>query len=94
MYILQITKRRIGPVFVFNVQIPDQVECLAVFACYIPRMDVMLDFICMGPVDLSEARRKRQNTKCNLKILVHSWTRTHNPEISSLAGLVECFPFK
>ena len=32
MYILQITKRRIGPVLAFNVQIPDQVECLAVFA--------------------------------------------------------------
>ena len=31
MYILQITKRRIGPVLAFNVQIPDQVECLAVF---------------------------------------------------------------
>ena len=28
MYILQITKRRIGPVLAFNVQIPDQVECL------------------------------------------------------------------
>ena len=30
---LQITKRRIGPVLAFNVEIPDQVECLAVFAC-------------------------------------------------------------
>ena len=26
-------KRRIDPVLAFNVQIPDQVECLAVFAC-------------------------------------------------------------
>ena len=26
-------------------------------------MDVMLDFICMGPSDLPGARRKRQNTK-------------------------------
>ena len=34
MYILQITKRRIGPVLAFNVQIPDQVECLTVFACW------------------------------------------------------------
>ena len=42
----------------------------------------MLDFICMGPVDLSGARRKRKNTKW--KILAHSGTRTHNPEISSL----------
>ena len=30
---------------------------------YISRMDVMLDFICMGPVDLPGSRRKRQNTK-------------------------------
>ena len=30
---------------------------------YIPRMNVMLDFICMGPVDLPGAHRKRQNTK-------------------------------
>ena len=29
---------------------------------YIPRMDVMLDFICMGPADLPGAHRKRQNT--------------------------------
>ena len=28
MYILHITKRCIGPVLAFNVQIPDQVECL------------------------------------------------------------------
>ena len=33
MYILQKTRRHIGPVLVFNVQIPDKVECLAVFAC-------------------------------------------------------------
>ena len=26
-------------------------------------MDVMLDFICMGAVDLPGVRRKRQNTK-------------------------------
>ena len=26
-------------------------------------MNVMLDFICMAPVDLSGARRKRQNAK-------------------------------
>ena len=30
---------------------------------YISPMDVMLDFICMGPVDLTGARRKRHNTK-------------------------------
>ena len=27
MYILQISKRRIGPVLAYNLQIPDQVEC-------------------------------------------------------------------
>ena len=49
---------------------------------YIPRMDVMLDFIRMGSVDLSEARRKRQNTKWEM--LAHSGIRTHNPQIRSL----------
>ena len=29
----------------------------------LPRMNIMLDFICMGPVVLPGARRKRQNTK-------------------------------
>ena len=29
----------------------------------LPRMNVMLDFICMGPADLPGARRKKQNTK-------------------------------
>ena len=33
MYILQITKRRIGPVLAFNVQIPDQVESENVWPC-------------------------------------------------------------
>ena len=34
IYIVQIAKRRIlvSPVFAFNMQIPDQVECLVVFA--------------------------------------------------------------
>ena len=49
---------------------------------YIPLMDIMLDFICKGPVDLSGARRTRPNTKW--KILAHSGTRTHNPQIRSL----------
>ena len=57
---------------------------------YIPRMDVMLDFICMGPVDLPGARRKRQNTKC--KILAHCGTRTHSPEIWSLVLYRLCYP--
>ena len=35
IYIVQIAKRGIlvSPVFAFNMQIPDQVECLVVFAC-------------------------------------------------------------
>ena len=33
MYIFQLTKRSIGPVLAFNMQIPDQVECLAMLAC-------------------------------------------------------------
>ena len=51
-------------------------------ATSVPRMDVMLDFICLGPVDLPGAHRKRQKTKW--KILVQTGTRTHNPEIWSL----------
>ena len=30
---VRLTKRGISPVLAFNMQIPDQVECLAVFAC-------------------------------------------------------------
>ena len=44
---------------------------------YITRMDVMLDFICMGPVDLPGARRKRQNTK--LKISCPQWDSNPQP---------------
>ena len=33
IYIVQITKGRIRPVLTLNMQIPDQVECLFVFAC-------------------------------------------------------------
>ena len=49
---------------------------------YIPRMNVMLDFICIGPFDLPGVRQKRYNTKS--KIIGHSWTRTHNPDIRSM----------
>ena len=34
----------------------------------LPRMNVMLYFICMGPVDLPGAHRKRQNTTDALPI--------------------------
>ena len=45
---------------------------LCSYTC-IPRMNCMLDFICMAPVDLSRARWKRQNVKW--KILVHvNWS--------------------
>ena len=59
----------------------------------------MLDFICMGPVDLPEARRKRQNTKW--KIPCPQWDSNPQPFDSKsdalpteLAGLGECYPFK
>ena len=45
MYILQITKRRIGPVLAFNVQIPDQVECLAVFVCSKQAQDLCVSLL-------------------------------------------------
>ena len=42
---------------------------------YIPRMDVMLDFICIGPADLPGGVESYKNTKW--KVLAHSGTRTH-----------------
>ena len=66
---------------------------------YITRMDVMLDFICMGPVDLPGARRKRQNTKW--KISYPPLDSNPQPFDSKsaalpteLAGLGECYLFK
>ena len=35
---------------------------IILFMHLLPRMNVMLYFICMGPVDLPGARRKRQNS--------------------------------
>ena len=45
MYILQITKRRIGHVLALNVQIPDQVEYLAVFACWKQAQDLCVSLL-------------------------------------------------
>ena len=45
MYILQITKRRIGPALAFNVDIPSQVECLAVFACWKQAQDLCVSLL-------------------------------------------------
>ena len=66
---------------------------------YIPRMDVMLDFICMRPVYLQGARRKRQNTKW--KKSCPQWDSNPQPQDlktgalpTELAGLVKSFPFK
>ena len=66
---------------------------------FLTRMDVMLDFICMGPVDLPGARRKRQNTKW--KILCPQWDSNPQPFDSKsdalpteLAGIGECYSFK
>ena len=66
----------------------------------LPRMNFMLDFICIGSVDLRGARGKRkQNTKW--KILAHSGTRTQNLELrrqiltpTGLAELDESFHSK
>ena len=59
----------------------------------------MLDFLCTGPVDLSGARRKRQNTKW--KIPCPQWDSNPQPFDSKfdalpteLAGLGKCYPFK
>ena len=40
----------------------------------------MLDFICIGPVELrgKQSKQKLQNQKPNL---VQNWIRTHNPKI-------------
>ena len=72
---------------------------LASTCTYITRMDVMLDFICMGPVDLTGVRRKRQNTKW--KIPCPQWDSSSQPFDSKsdalpteLAGLGECCTFK
>ena len=66
---------------------------------YITRMDVMLDFICMGPVDLTGAHRKLQNTKW--KISCPQWDSNPQPFDpksdalpTELAGLGECCLFK
>ena len=48
----------------------------------LPRVNIMLDFICMGPADLPGAHGKRQNTKW--KIIAHRGTQSHNLEICSL----------
>ena len=37
-------------------------------------MDVMLDFICMGSVDLPGAHRKRQNTKYKREYMYVIWS--------------------
>ena len=77
-----------------------KINFLSLSLCtYITQMDVMLDFICMGPVDLPGARRKRQNTKW--KISCPQWDSNPQPFDSKsdalpteLAGLGECCPFK
>ena len=40
---------------------------------YIPRMNAMLDFICMGQVELPGAHRKRQNTKWKIPCPQWDW---------------------
>ena len=64
-----------------------------------PRINGMLDFICMGPVDLPGAHRKQRNTKW--KSLAHSGTRTLYLQTCSLMlyrlscpGFDESLPIK
>ena len=45
IHIVQIAKRRIRPVLAFNMHIPDQVECLVVFACWKQAPDLCVSFL-------------------------------------------------
>ena len=45
LFIVQIAKRHISPVFAFNVQIPDQLECLVVFACWKQTQDLYVSLL-------------------------------------------------
>ena len=46
-----------------------------------PQMICILDFICMGSVELQQLRRQKKNTKW--KSLAHSWIRIHDLKIHS-----------
>ena len=45
IYIVHVAKRHTRPVFAFNMQIPDQVECLVVFACWKQTQDVCVSLL-------------------------------------------------
>ena len=45
IYIVQRTKRRISPELAFNMQIPDQVECLVVFVCWTQAQDLCVSLL-------------------------------------------------
>ena len=45
IYIVQIAKRRINPVFAFKMQIRDQLECLVVFACCKQTQDLCVSLL-------------------------------------------------
>ena len=76
MYILQITRGRIGPVLAFNVQIPDQVECLAVFACWKQAQDLCLFAICTKFIYIPICNTKQYIYQTKYAVLDHS--RTYN----------------
>ena len=75
MYILQITNRRIGPVLAFNVQIPDQVECLTVF-CMLKASTglVCLFVICTTFIYISICYTKQYIYQIKYTVLYHSRT--------------------
>ena len=88
MYILQITKRRIGPVLASNVQIPDQVECLAVFACWKQAQDLIVclfaictTFIYYIPI----CNTKQYIYQTKYTVLCHS--RTYNNVYISIGSI-------
>ena len=51
--VVQIAKRRVSPVFAFNMQIPDQVECLVVSACWKQTQDLCVSLCYLYNIDIT-----------------------------------------
>ena len=60
----------------------------------LPRMNVMLHFICVGPVDLPGARRKRRTTKQNQTLLPTVGLKSTTLYQLSYPGFDESCPIK
>ena len=74
IYIVQIAKRRICPVLAFNMQIPDQVECLVVFTCWKQAHDLCVSLLFHIYIPICNTKQYIYQTK--LSVLHHS--RTYN----------------